>query len=266
MKKRRKPPRGNRLRWIAVGGVPGLLFCLLALPAGVEAQAVEGMMIDAETRTPVRGAVIQVTDTAGAFVGSAVSDSTGTFRVGLQGREGPFRLRAQAFGYVTRDVHSFRVPAGETLTFPEIPMVPDPVILDSLSVEVRRLRRGRTPGQEKVRHRQIAGFGTFIPGSLIADSNPPTLTSFVQELAPGIEIAWYGAQMNVLRSEEARCLSLRVNEFLLGPGNIYADLDDIPYDDIAAVEVYPTFREVPPELQILVHPCGLINVWTWVAW
>ncbi len=266
--KRGKTTRPGRESRTGPGVLVALASLLFALASTGEAgaQAVDGRLVDAETRTPVRGAVIQVTDTAGVLAGTAISDAEGQFRITLPGAGVPYRFLATAFGYMPREVHSFRVPDGETLSFPEIPMIPDPFVLDSLSVEVRRLRRGRTPGQEKVRHRQIAGLGTFIPGSLIADTRPPTLTGFVQQLAPGIEIAWYGAGMNVLRAEDARCLSLRVNEFLLGPSNIYADLDDIPYDDIAAVEVYATFAEVPPELQIDVYPCGLINVWTWIAW
>jgi hypothetical protein len=56
----------------------------------------------------------------------------------------------------------------------------------------------------------------------------------------------------------------------------YPSLDDIPLERIAAIEVYPDMRDVPPGwLQYIpasgtgsngAHPCGMINVWTWDSW
>jgi hypothetical protein len=68
-----------------------------------------------------------------------------------------------------------------------------------------------------------------------------------------------------MRIAGSRCTLVWVDEWYGRPRSLRF-VDAIPVEDIAAIEIYRTYRDVPEELRIHVYPCGLINVWTRAAW
>ena len=76
-----------------------------------------------------------------------------------------------------------------------------------------------------------------------------------------------GLQVRSLRGQ--RCLKVLVNRLPL-PRPMRSVPQPTGFEllprHILGIEVYREFDEVPEELRMEAHPCGLINLWTRAAW
>jgi hypothetical protein len=107
--------------------------CVIGFPTALHAQSVEtgavieGIVVDAATRNPLRGARVVVMKDRGV-----TTDSTGSFRLAnLQA--GDHLLLVESYGYESLHV---RATAGADQPRIEIPLEPAPMVLEGLSVEV----------------------------------------------------------------------------------------------------------------------------------
>jgi hypothetical protein len=267
--------RSSRARRLAPSGVPWLLAAV-AIVVGVEAveaQTIRGRVVDVTTGNPIRQATVAV-QFDGRTVAGSLTDVGGEFVIVIQ-EAGEYDVRASAPGYLTFDLNGLVAEVGDELSLTDIQLEPDPVALEGVSVEVRR-DRGRMRGEDRVLLRQLRGEGTFVPGALLVLENPTSLTAYLAEVADlHVRYDFYGSPYLWSPVGPYHCLIAQVNHWpMVALG--YRSLDDIALRRIAAIEIYNTAAEVPPEAQLITDTedprycpcgrCGLVNVWFWSSW
>jgi len=251
----RRLDSGGRARSLALGSF------LLLVPVSVDAQVLTGRVLDEQTGNGIPSASVEVFDAEGSPLGTTTTEGSGDFRIQLPLSGGPFRLSARAFAYHAGSLDSLHVAQGETLPLGEIRLDRVPILLESVEVEAGR--SWITRGEEWVRRGQLLGEGIFFAGALVALRDPPSLTHFLAEEA-GLTVTYNFLHQPFLRSTDPveTCVRVQVDRWPVGTSP-YRNLDGIPLDVIAAIEVYPTRHEVPPQLAWDADRCGLVNVWTW---
>jgi hypothetical protein len=265
-----------RRRPLARSGLSGL-FAVVTIILGVEtldAQTIQGRVVDATTGDPIRQATVAV-QANGRTVAGSLTDEGGEFVIPIRDA-GEYDVRASAHGYLTLELEGLVADAEEDeLLLSDIRLNPDPVALDEITVEVRRGGE-RMRGQDRVLLRQLRGEGTFVPGALLVLENPSSLTSYLAEVADlHVRYDFYGSPYLWSPIGPYHCLIAQVNHWpMVALG--YRSLDDISLRRIAAIEIYNTAAEVPPESQLITDTedprycpcgrCGLVNVWFWSSW
>jgi hypothetical protein len=119
----------------ARSGFASLLVATLAATSPALAQSVRGTLKDSVTRDVVPGAVVTVTDSAGAFLARAVSDSVGRFNVIRLPRSR--RVHVIRIGY-----HPYDGILSETDDSVRITMRPIPSLLETVSSSAKRVCPG----------------------------------------------------------------------------------------------------------------------------
>jgi hypothetical protein len=102
-------------RMIAGHGVVALTFICLMLIAHVDiltAQTASGRLLDAHTDQPIPGATVVLVDRHDDIIRTSVTG--GVFALSAS-REGRYRLRAQAIGYMVTRLPPVDLVAGEIL-------------------------------------------------------------------------------------------------------------------------------------------------------
>jgi hypothetical protein len=269
------PRRSFRARRLVQSGMPRLLAAV-AVFVGVEAvqaQTIRGRVVDAATGDPIRQATVAV-QADGRTVAGSLTDDGGEFVIVIP-EEGGYNIRASAPGYLARDLDGLLAEGADELSLEDIQLEPDPVALEGINVEVRR-DRGRMRGEDRVLLRQLRGEGTFVPGALLVLENPTSLTAYLAEVADlHVRYDFYGSPYLWSPVGPYHCLIAQVNHWpMVALG--YRSLDDIALRRIAAIEIYNTAAEVPPEAQLIADTenprhcpcgrCGLVNVWFWSSW
>ena len=243
-----------------------LFLACVAASGSLQAQVVSGRVVSVDSLSVIRSAFVQIFDTEGLRIGTALSNDEGRFEVRLERPGGPFRLQVDAFGFTreTREVPPLR--ADESVTLEDFVLDPAPIVLNELSVEVEPTRR--TTGREWVRRNQLHGTGTFLAGALIAVDAPHSLGSYIADRTE----LWvrYNARGQPLldnpRGAMSRCVDIMVNRWPLDRSG-YRSIDEIPAGNIAAIEIYENDRDRPPGYYFEGRPgCGLIQVWLWNSW
>jgi hypothetical protein len=236
---------------------------LLFVAEGAEGQVVRGRVMDAGTSGGLRGAAVELVDASGTTRRWVLSDSTGRFALQAD-RAGTYVVGASRVGYTTTSSPAVTVAAGGTATV-LLQLAVAPIRLDEIAVQA--LPEERQLGRERVRRRQLAGRGIFVPGAVITAMN----VAYVAQALFDVEGIWASAfGVQTLRGSD-RCLTFLLNELPLRGG-----LDALIPSDVAAIELYREWKELPEDLRhhaIQVNPrtggvrqCGVLNVWTWGAW
>ena len=114
------------------------------LPAQGAAQPVSGVVVEKYTGTPIRGAMLILTDDDGVLVDRTLTDAAGRFVVRALS-SGPHRIEVERIGYADWSTASFRPGSlGPDFTV-EVP--PEPVSLEGLRVEGARRCESLGQGQ-----------------------------------------------------------------------------------------------------------------------
>jgi hypothetical protein len=251
----REPSRAIRSTMTA------LLLGALAV-GNVQAQTVRGRFVDPTSGGGIPGVQILANDDW-LIAGGAVTDSTGNFELRLP-RPGTFSLETTRTGYRTRTLEVTAEGPDVIVTLGDISLETAPIVLDEVRVEIER--EGLTPGREWIRQRQLAGKGIFLSGATIAEAEPVSLTQYLGDAADlWVRYDWRGRPSLVSQRSARRCIRLFVNHWPIGAVG-YGNLDNILLVDIAAIEIYPTHRDVPAQLTWQAGLCGAVNVWTWNGW
>jgi hypothetical protein len=94
-----------------------LVGCFIIFHAtGLFAQSVRGTLIEAGTGAPIGGAVIVLSDQAGAQVGGTLTDADGRFLIQAP-QPGRYRLKAERIGFRSATSASLQLVAGQVLEY-----------------------------------------------------------------------------------------------------------------------------------------------------
>lgn len=216
-----------------------------------ETASVIGRVISASTGRPLEGAVV-------SFRGSgygAITDSTGNFRI-PHTWAGLDTVEVRYIGYSPSETAIEIEP--EVTTEVVFLLSPTVVRIAELTVQIERSRRDvKLSGFEERRER---GFGVFLTPRDIRRRNP-NLASDVLRGVPGVEVG---------RIEHGRAPVYMTRGARKCPPAVYLDgvyqsglqVDDIPREDVGAMEVYRGPSETPAEFQRLSRTCGAVVIWT----
>jgi hypothetical protein len=242
---------------------------LSAAPLG--AQSLRGRVVDATTGAPVVQATVAVLLDDRTIAGS-LTDATGSFTIRLR-EEGSFVIRATGQGYATLDMADVQVADRENLALGDLRLDLAPIVLEELILETSA---GRARGQEKVRRRQLLGKGSFFSGAELVELRPRSLTEYLAQQADlEVRVDNWGFPYLWSPVGPHHCLVVQVNHWPLSTQG-YRSLDEIRLSRVAAIEIYNTVADVPPEADLIRYTeeprlfpeakCGLVNVWLWLAW
>ena len=235
---------------------------LLALTTSpLEAQFVRGLALDAETGQPVAEASITFVAEGRGGAGTTVrSDSLGRFAMAAP-EPGGYRLRVRRIGYKEATSGLLVLEEGMAMEV-EMRLAPAASALQPLRVFARR--SWREWGKDGFERRRALGKGVFLAPDDIDRVDPRLVTDYLRRV-PGIQVFYHGGDSTEIRSLRGhRCLRILVNRLPMFDGGL-----PFPHE-VAGVEVYREFREVPEEFRYLAlragGSCGIVNFWSRRAW
>jgi hypothetical protein len=225
---------------------------------------VTGRVLEEGTGEGFQGAAVDAFGADGEPLGSILTDGSGRFRFQLSAPAQSFRIQARAFTYHAAYLDSLSVGDGETLVLEDLFLERVPIVLDPIGVEVDR--PWVTRGAEWIRQGQLTGAGIFFAGAVLRVHGPPSLTHYIAERT-GLDVVYNLTREPFLRSRDAAnpCVHVQLNRWPVA-GTRFKSLEGIPLETIAAIEVYETYREVPPDFGWDAGRCALVNIWTWDAY
>jgi hypothetical protein len=262
------------------------LLLLFSATEPLSAQVLRGTLID-QQRNPIIGATITLKDSAGAAIGAVISDDRGSFHLPAR-RAGFYTTDIRRIGFDPWVSPAIRLDRDESVEI-EVRMNAQPPVMATMTIRGRANREWGRDGWSK---RQAAGKGTFLTGADVMDKRTPTVAEALKDVA-GLQLI-YRPFPTVSSTTGQRCLNLLLNRqpVPLIPGQpVEQTLHSIiGPEQVAGVEIYPQYRDVPPEFRnmavqslrpdreaqlppatVVAEPgrtkmCGIINVWTWRAW
>lgn len=262
-------------RLVAVTG-----FLLLVATQGVSAQHV------------VQGRVVDTTDAGlpGVEVAfpslskSVLTDSSGHFRL-TNVAGGSRRILVRKIGYQPLDV--MRTLMADTVTL-EVRMAPSDVVLPTIEVTAR----GMTPVPKKLERwaaRREKGRGTFFDEAFLRDNENRALRDILRRVQ-GIHLVRFDDRAGVAaaagtarhrnmsfetRTPQERAarkgvplacyMSVYLDGAMIWNANSMSrppNLDDFGLHQMAAIEVFRTAAEIPPEFNAMGSDCGVLSMWT----
>jgi hypothetical protein len=212
-----------------------------------------GQVVNAATGAPVGGAVVS---SVGSGFG-AITDSTGNFNI-PQAYAGLDTIEVRFIGYEPSRTE-ISLEAGETS---RVTLLLSPTVLRvaDLTVEVRRDRRSRKLAE--FLDRRAKGFGEFWTPRDIRNRSP-RLTSDLLRGIPGVHVTRieHGrAEVFIGRGARADCPPA---VFLDGVYQSGLQPDDIPREDLGAMELYRGATDTPMEfMRTMGRTCGAVVIWT----
>ncbi len=213
-----------------------------------------GQVVSATTGRPVDGAVVTL---LGSGYG-AITDSAGNFRV-PQTWAGQDTIEVRFIGY-----EASRTPvelAADETTRITLLLSQTVVRVADLVVEVRQTRKSRK--LQGFVERMQKGFGTFFTPRDILNRQPRLPSDLLRGL-PGVRVGRmeHGKQPVYFTSGAGTRYDCPPAIYLDGVYQAGMDLDDIPAEDLGAVEIYRRSTETPMEFMRTSSTCGAIVIWT----
>ena len=211
-----------------------------------------GQVVNASTGLPIEGAVVSL---VGSGYG-AITDTLGNFRV-PQTWAGADTIEVRYIGFEPSktpvELEANEVSRITLLLSQTVVRVAD------LVVEVRQTRRSRN--LMGFVERMERGFGDFYTPRDILMRNP-RLPSDLFRGVPGVQVGriQHGkAQVTIGRGSRLGCPPA---VYLDGVYQAGMDVDDIPAEDLGAVELYKSMTDTPMEFMRSSSTCGAIVIWT----
>lgn len=246
----------------AMGGVGVLLAALV--PSPVQAQQLRIRVVDAVSRLAVAFPEITALGRGDDEFGTWLGSAGGVLEVTLP--EGTQAIRVTALGFAPRVILT---PGSDEV---EIALDTQPIPLDSLVVEAA------ANGRAEFAQRRARGSGVFLDPVDIQTKIEHRVTDAFYDV-PMVRMSYAGSRSGFpeLKSQLGDgCFVYRLDTMVLrdlpdGPAAWDTwPLSMVTTENVMAMEIYRYFGEVPPELRhqagIKDVPCGLVVIWTTVAW
>ncbi len=278
------PPQASvRTASRRVGLSLGLLLLVL-VAAPLDAQRLEGRVLDGGSRQPVSDARVTLLHPDGSALGEPVfSTETGSFILAVPGI-GEYYLRVERTSYtpIVEGVFAFTGLDGRMEV--EIFILPQPIQIEGFDIGVDRPQVRRHLRSQGFYQRANEGFGDFITPAMIERQGPTTNVSDYIRRVPGLN--FYGGLVLFKESRPNRSLRSPAGEDLgMCEPNVWVDgvqMTKATYDgqlqdddlgqsldsyvnalDVTAIEVYRRSSATPLQWGgINGGSCGTIVIWT----
>lgn len=239
-------------------------------PPGLGAQEIRGILAAAETETGLPYGTVELLDENFRVVATAYTDILGEFAL-VAPRPGRYALRgshmtAQPLISQAVDLAEGQV---ETVVFS---LALQPIELDPLMVTVRPEYRRLV--RNGFYERAQTGLGTFVTPEIVERVRPMRTTDLLRRI-PGVRLEPHPQWPSRWIVTMARSAGFTGGMTPTGGGRrciprVFVDdaelrdfdLDDLPAQDIFALEVYRSALQAPPRYGGAGSQCGVIVVWT----
>lgn len=249
---------------IVTPGERTVLFVELFLPSdGARPGILSGLVVEAESGVPVRGATVQI-------LGSprrTFSDDAGHFSFPFL-KPGPVHLRVTRLGYQTAD-GLVEVGGGQEVAV-EVRMATEAIPLEPIVVTATR-KALTLPGALDLERRVNSGWGEFVLSDEIELRSPTKVTDLLR--GTGVEVLGNGAAIFMRRSGCAPLVYMDDQKLTRCPrGQVSSDCN--PYTEAAeavnllvpamiyAIEIYRGPAQTPGQYLDSNSRCGVILIWT----
>jgi hypothetical protein len=237
-----------------------IITALLSAPAGTVGQSLSGRVLDAQTRSPLRGVELRLLQ-EDRVVGMTVSDSAGSYAIRAPGG-GRFRLLGSRLGYNEARSEFVELVTGQGVSA-DLIMSGTTVKVAPLVVEATRDAYLDSRGFYE---RQAHGVGDFMTGDQIQRRNPSTISDLlrglrsvkIQRVNYNNEV--YFAGTNCYPSIIVDGQTMRWGGKTIGVSQPLDDL--VRIDHIDAIESYRGGSGAPSEFVGPNAACGVIVIWT----
>jgi len=241
-----------------------LLFAALAagvFPGAISAQVVRGRLIAAEMQMPLSFGTVELLNSRLEVVATAFADGLGMFELVAPG-PGTYALRG---GHMNAEP---LISGGVTLTLDqtinvELALPLRPIELDPLMVSVRPERRFLV--RNGFYDRAKSELGTFITPELMERWRPWVPTDMLRRI-PGVRLTpdprWPSRYRITFTRAGIFMGNCRPKVFLDGVMMYDFDINDIPIEEVAAMEVYKSALQTPLRYGGGGAACGAIVMWT----
>ena len=237
----------------------------IAVSAQASGQTVRGRLLETGTRQPILLGTVALLDTTLTVIDQAFTNESGNFILTAPG-PGSYYVLADRLGYA-RSVDGILELGEDGEISIDFFLRPQPIVLDSLTVEAERQRIVRRLESAGFYERQKSGFGHFVTPEQIEKRMPVTTRDLLRAV-PGLRVVEDGAlgQTLVMRRNDGGTCSpqLHVDGTRIssaGGGGVRLE-DVINLDDISAVEVYDGGADTPLQYGGTQNGCGVVLVWT----
>ncbi|MFG1691633.1 carboxypeptidase-like regulatory domain-containing protein [Gemmatimonadota bacterium] len=275
--------------------IGSILMAGVFLPLSLEAQVIQGRVVDEAMDRGVDGAVVTLLAEDSSVVRRVSTEDGGAFYLTIP-EAGTYRVRVTALGYGTTVSDRLLMSAADDLEL-VVGLQPDPVELPGVVTVIPQDRRGR----DSFLRRAAAGRGLFIDPewlSRIEMYHPADALRVLGE--DGVSVWWdvgpldseslavgpiprvrsaLGNGCFVYLLDERPVFKRHPETVLLSPWS-YWPLNSLLPSDIAAMEVYRYPGEVPPEFRpqavrefyasdstyVGEESCGIVMIWTKTRW
>jgi hypothetical protein len=239
------------------------LASVLLQPDAVRAQFVSGVVVHAQSGSPLDAVNVELRSTEGRRMARALTDSAGRFYLQAP-RTGTYSITAERIG-LSAVSSTLMVGVSEEVEI-VLRMAEAPLALEPLSVEARSHRNiGPLAGYyERVERNQRVGLGNIITRDRIDERNPGLVTDLMREM-PRIEISTRSSRGSETRFRGSRAGSCSPRVFVdgvLANRSDAAFLDDLVHPlDLEGLEVYQGLTQMPGEF-VDISGCGVVLLWT----
>jgi hypothetical protein len=232
-----------------------LVLLGVAAPGSMLAQRATGVVLDATSRLPVPDATVALLDVDAQELGRARTDSAGRFTL-LPPKAATYLVLVRRLGY--HGSNSAELSLGQRDTTLVVTLLP---AAQRLPASVTRTRgpAGNEWGRDGFLRRRELGAGVFLTRFDVLSQEPVQIEDALRGIE-GLQVRSAGLGLHVQSTRGRGCLRIFMNRLPSRTG-----LDLLP-KHVYGIEIYREIDEVPKELLMEAHPCGLINVWTRAAW
>jgi hypothetical protein len=239
--------------------ITGFLFS----PDPVEAQQVQGMVIDRLTGERVVGASVMLLDTTYAAKAGTSANQNGLFLVQAPD-PGSYFVLTEALGYRPTLDGILDMGEGGSVTV-EIYLDPKPIELDSIKVAVERVETYRILEMAGFNERVSSGFGHFITPEEIRRRNPRYHFELFRN-TPGVRVTGAGLMGTMIEFTVGSVRGPTCTPRVFVDG-ILVIADQgleavVEVDQIAGVEIYSRPSQVPLQWGGSDSTCGALLFWT----
>jgi len=247
--------RANCLRPIVV-----LLAASCVIAASpLTAQTIRGKLLEQLSEKPVGGASVTLVTDQNAQVATTQTNASGDFTFRLAA-PGAYRLRVSRSGYRGSETPVIQLQSGDDVSA-TVHILPNRLDLTPLIVTSNNRRpAGKLAGFNE-RMQKYSRRGTFITRDQIDKARPLNVSDLLEPVSGLIvrpRLRSFGSDVRTLDGCRPTVLLDGLPYPLMGES-----IDEIVSPrQLEAIEVYPSWAQVPPELNRGFTRCGMIALWT----
>lgn len=242
--------------------------CLATLVTGLTfagtatGQIIRGRIIQDGSLRPIPHADVSLLGSTLETLESTRADSLGRFTFEIP--PGRYAFQARALGFMEVASPLIELGFNEELDI-RIVLSPDAILLAPLEITARSRPLISGMMMQAYHERRAKNLGFAITRQNIEERKPRRTTDLLH-MVPGVHIIpRFGGSAIQMRGSGVRIRETCEVKVLLD-GLVFkwgaTTLDDIPVDDIEAIEVFRNLAEIPPEFGGPDALCGVVAVWT----